>query len=179
MRAGQMFVIPVVAVSLALAACGSSSSSSSSPAQTGTPSAPSSTTAAVVHTASNSTLHATVLVDSQGRTLYHLSGEGSGKFICTSSACLQVWHPLAAAAAAASTGSLGTVTRPDGTQQLTYKGMPLYTFAQDGAGEAKGEGVKDVGTWTAVVVSPSSGSAPTATETSTSSSSSSGGGYHY
>jgi predicted lipoprotein with Yx(FWY)xxD motif len=121
-----------------------------------------------------------VLVDAQGRTLYHLTGEGSGKFICTSSACTQVWHPLAATAAAGSTGSLGTVTRPDGTQQLTYKGQPLYTFAQDGAGEAKGEGVKDVGTWTAVVVGSAPASAPASTETSSSSSSSSsGGGYHY
>ncbi len=174
MRAAQVFAVPVVAVSLALAACGSSSSSSSTPT-TGAAAAPSSATAAIVHTAPVSTLHATVLVDKQGMTLYHLTGEGGGKFICTNSACTQVWHPLAAAGAAASSGSLGTVTRPDGTQQLTYKGQPLYTFAQDGAGEAKGEGVKDVGTWTAVVV----GSAPASTETSSSSSSSSGGSYHY
>jgi len=178
MRAGQVFVIPVIAVSLALAACGSSSSSSSSAETGGATSAPSATTAAVVHAAPISTLHATVLVDSQGRTLYHLSGEGSGKFICTSSACLHLWHPLAAGASAASTGSLGTVTRPDGTRQLTYKGMPLYTFAGDSVGEAGGEGFKDVGTWTAVVVSASPAPAASSTETETSSSSS-GGGYHY
>jgi predicted lipoprotein with Yx(FWY)xxD motif len=40
----------------------------------------------VVKTASNATLGATVLVDAQGMTLYSLSGERSGKFICTSAA---------------------------------------------------------------------------------------------
>lgn len=34
---------------------------------------------------------------------------------------------------------------------MTYKGMPLYTFAEDTApGQAKGQGIKDVGTWNAV-----------------------------
>jgi len=48
----------------------------------------------------------------------------------------------------------GFVKRPDGTMQVAYKGMPLYTFAQDKApGEANGQGIKDVGTWTAIVVS--------------------------
>ena len=52
-------------------------------------------------------------------------------------------------------GSLGTVKRPDGTEQVTYKGMPLYTFAQDQKpGDAGGQGIKDVGTWTAVTVAP-------------------------
>jgi predicted lipoprotein with Yx(FWY)xxD motif len=108
-----------------------------------------------VKTAASSTL-GTVLVDSQGMTLYHLGGEQGGKFICVSSACLSVWHPLAAGSAAAPTGvvgSLGTVKRPDGTTQVTYQGTPLYTFAEDHQpGEANGEGLKDVGTWTAVTV---------------------------
>jgi hypothetical protein len=98
-------------------------------------------------------------------TLYRLSGEQGGKFICTSSACTQVWHPLSATAGtpSGSVGSLGTVKRPDGTVQVTYKGMPLYTFAQDQtAGEAKGQGIKDVGTWTVVTIGAKSSSAPAA-----------------
>ncbi|HYM44871.1 MAG TPA: hypothetical protein VES65_01755 [Solirubrobacteraceae bacterium] len=137
--------------------------------------------------ASNTTLGATVIVDSQGMTLYHLSGEQNGKFICTSSACLQVWHPLSASAGtpSGSVGSLGTVKRPDGTEQVTYKGMPLYTFAPDQKpGDAKGQGIKDVGTWTAVTVSGSS-SAPAATVPATTHTESApagsggGGGYGY
>ncbi len=183
MRAHLKFFLPMLAASMALAACGGSSKASSSSATTGTATtsssqastAPSSGEAASggVKSASNETLHTTVLVNAQGLTLDHLSGEAAGKFICTSSACLQVWHPVAASAVAASSGvsSLGTVRRPDGTEQLTYNGEPLYTFAPDKkAGEVGGQGVKDVGTWTAVTTSPASAPAPAAPA-------SSGGGY--
>jgi predicted lipoprotein with Yx(FWY)xxD motif len=111
-----------------------------------------------------------VLTDAHGMTLYRLSGEHAGKFICTSAGCVGVWHPLSTAAGSApsgSVGSLGTVKRPDGTEQVTYKGLPLYTFVQDRQpGEAKGEGLKDVGTWNAVTTSGSS-AAGTPTTTST------------
>jgi predicted lipoprotein with Yx(FWY)xxD motif len=136
----------------------------------------------VVKTASNSTLGATVLVNAQGITLYHLSGEQNGKWICTSAGCVQVWHPLtvqAGASPSGSVGSLATVKRPDGTMQVTYKGMPLYTFAQDQKpGDAKGEGIKDVGTWTAVTAKAAA-SSPPATPTPAPTTSSGGGGYGY
>jgi len=169
-------LLPALVASVTLAACGSSSGgSSSSAAQSSSQAAAATTPAAsavVVKSATNPTLHATVLVNSQGMTLYALSGEQSGKFICTSSACVAAWHPLPATSGtpAGSVGSLGTVTRPDGTVQVTYKGMPLYTFVQDqSAGEAKGQGLKDVGTWSAVTVSssaPASSAAESGTETS-------------
>jgi predicted lipoprotein with Yx(FWY)xxD motif len=46
-------------------------------------------------------------------------------------------------------GKLGTVTRPDGTTQLTYNDKPLYTFVQDTQpGDANGDGFTDLGgTW--------------------------------
>jgi predicted lipoprotein with Yx(FWY)xxD motif len=168
MRSVLKCLLPALATSLALAACGSNSSSTSSSSQaSATPASTTSSSeegAAVVKTASNSTLKATVLVNSQGMTLYSLSGELNGKFICTSSACLQVWHPLSSSAAgtpSGSVGSLGTVKRPDGTEQVTYRGMPLYTFAQDQKpGDAKGQDIKDVGTWTAVTTGSQSSSAP-------------------
>lgn len=184
MRQITRLLVPTVAASVLLAACGSTSSStSSSPsstpaAQTGSGSASSS----VVKTASNSTLGSTVLVDAKGLTLYRLSGEHAGKWICTSTACLQLWHPLtmrAGAAPSGSVGSLGTVKRPGGMMQVTVKGMPLYTFVQDKSpGDAKGQGIKDVGIWNAVRSSGtpvSSAAAPA----SSSSSSASGGGYGY
>jgi hypothetical protein len=56
--------------------------------------------------------------------------------------------------------------------------MPLYTFAHDTApGQANGQGIKDVGTWSAVTKSASTSSAPAAPASSTSSSG--GGGYGY
>jgi predicted lipoprotein with Yx(FWY)xxD motif len=195
MRSVLKFFIPALAASLALAACGSSSSGSGSSSQASstparTTSSSSGESAAVVKSAANATLGATVLVNAQDMTLYHLSGEQSGKFICTSSACLQVWHPLSASAGtpSSSVGSLGTVKRPDGTEQVTYKGMPLYTFASDQKpGDATGQGIKDVGTWTAVTVSANgSSSAPAAsapattpTQSTPPASSGGGGGYGY
>jgi predicted lipoprotein with Yx(FWY)xxD motif len=118
-----------------------------------------------------------VLVDAQGLTLYRLSGEQNGKFICTNAACLQTWHPLTVSGGGAPSGvgSLGTVKRPDGTTQVTYKGQPLYTFAQDQApGDANGQGFKDVGTWNAVTASASKSSS--AAKTSPAAPAPSGGG---
>jgi predicted lipoprotein with Yx(FWY)xxD motif len=188
MRSALKFLVPALATSLTLAACGSSSGSSKSSAEAATPAtnaASSSESTATVKRASNAALGATVLVNSQGMTLYQLSVEQGGKFICTSSACTQVWHPLAVSSGtpSGSVGSLGTVKRPDGTMQVTYKGMPLYTFAQDQtAGEAKGQGLKDVGTWTVVKVSASSAPAsttPATTPAESSAPSSSGSGSKY
>jgi predicted lipoprotein with Yx(FWY)xxD motif len=108
-----------------------------------------------------------VLTDAQGMTLYSLSAEQSGRFICTSAPCTQVWHALTAPASGTPSGaaSLGTIARPDGTRQVTYKGLPLYTFTQDQPGQAKGQGLKDVGTWSAATVS--SAAAPGAPTSST------------
>jgi predicted lipoprotein with Yx(FWY)xxD motif len=191
--------LPAIAASLLIAACGSSSSSNTTSSAAGTQAATQtsggSASAAVVTTASNSTL-GTVLVNSQGMTLYHLNGEQNGKFICTSSACVGLWHPLTAPSSgvpSGEVGSLGTVKRPDGTTQVTYKGLPLYTFTGDRRpGEAKGQGVKDVGTWSVLTTSgtpasaggssaaPSTTSAaPSTSGSSESSGESSSGGYGY
>jgi predicted lipoprotein with Yx(FWY)xxD motif len=170
----RLFVAALVA-SVLLAACGSSSSSS--PATTASTLAATSKPT-LVTLASNATLHSTVLVNVHGMTLYHLSGEGAGKWICTSSACVSVWHPLVAPGGGVSeglVGSLGTVTRPDGTLQVTYKGMPLYTFADDTSpGDIKGQGIKDVGTWTVVTIAAPG--AATASSSSSASASAAGGG---
>jgi predicted lipoprotein with Yx(FWY)xxD motif len=181
MRPTLKTLVPAVFASVILAACGSSSKGSAS-SSSATAAAPSSAAASsegassLVKTASNATLGATVLTDARGMTLYALSGEHAGKFICTSAGCVGVWHPLSAAAGSSpsgSVGSLGTIKRPDGTEQVTYKGMPLYTFASDQQpGQAKGEGLKDVGTWNAVKASASSASsassAPSTATTQTS-----------
>jgi predicted lipoprotein with Yx(FWY)xxD motif len=114
----------------------------------------------------------TVLVNLKGRTLYSLSVERKGKFICTDKTCLSFWHPLVVRAGVTPTGtkSLATVRRPDGRRQVTYRGGPLYTFSGDTRrGDAKGEGFKDVGVWHAASVGAS---APPATTTT------GGGGYY-
>jgi predicted lipoprotein with Yx(FWY)xxD motif len=93
----------------------------------------------------------TLLTTNSGRTLYSLSAERHGKFICTeASGCTGIWHPLTIAAGVVPKGpvKLGTIQRPEGTIQVTYRGLPLYTFAADKKrGQVKGDGLKDVGTW--------------------------------
>lgn len=103
----------------------------------------------VAKEAANAALGKTVLTSTKGRTLYSLSVEKNGKFICTAS-CLSVWHPLTVQTGVKPTGpvKLGTIERPEGGTQVTYKGRPLYHFDGDTkAGQANGEGIKDVGTW--------------------------------
>ncbi len=106
----------------------------------------------VVGEAHAPSLHRTVLTNTKGLTLYSLSVEKNGKFICTGS-CTKTWFPLLVARGTKPKGPvrLGTVKRPEGKIQVTFKGLPLYTFDGDSAkGQAKGEGFKDVGTWHAV-----------------------------
>ena len=104
----------------------------------------------VVKVAQNGTVGHKVLTNLHGRTLYSLSAEKNGTFICTDAACLSVWKPLTVPAGTKPTGPvhLGTILRPDGRTQVTYRGLPLYRFTGDTRpGDASGEGIQDVGTW--------------------------------
>jgi predicted lipoprotein with Yx(FWY)xxD motif len=98
-------------------------------------------------------LHKTVLTNTKGLTLYTLSGETHGKFICNTATCLKAWPPLLVTPGTTPKGpvKLGTIKNPEGKTQVTFKGMPVYTFEGDSKkGEANGEGLKDVGVWHAV-----------------------------
>ena len=124
----------------------------------------------VVMTAKNKALGKTILVNRQGLTLYSLSVERHGRFICKNAACLSLWKPLVVAKGVKPTGvsRLGTVKRPDGRIQVSYRGGPLYRFVQDRKrGDIKGNGFKDVGTWHVVVVGKATGSTSTSTSTTT------------
>jgi predicted lipoprotein with Yx(FWY)xxD motif len=180
-RKTPILLTALLAAALLLVACGSSSYSGGGTAtHAASKSAAPSGGAETVNTAFVSSLHAKTLVDAGGMTLYHLSAEGNGKFICTNSSCLALWHPLTVPAGTQPSGSvssLGTVKRPDGSMQVTFEGEPLYTFAHDTKpGQASGQGFKDVGTWMAATTSGSASPAPAQPEESESSGT---GGYHY
>jgi predicted lipoprotein with Yx(FWY)xxD motif len=91
---------------------------------------------------------ADVLADSAGKTLYSAAVEKGGTIRCVD-ACTSFWDPLQASSADAKTAAgelganLGVVRRPDGEQQLTFDGLPLYTFAEEGAGKLEGDGFVD------------------------------------
>jgi predicted lipoprotein with Yx(FWY)xxD motif len=124
----------------------------------------------VVMTAKNKALGRTILVNRQGLSLYSLSVERHGRFICKNAACLALWKPLVIAKGSTPTGvtGLGTVRRPDKRIQVTYRGAPLYRFVEDRKpGQIKGNGFKDVGTWRVVTVGKAAGTASTSTPTYT------------
>jgi predicted lipoprotein with Yx(FWY)xxD motif len=106
--------------------------------------------APLVSSARNADLGKTVLVTRKGLTLYSLSVERHGRFICTDSEYLSFWTPLTVKKGTMPTGlaRLATVKRPDGRTQVTYRGGPLYRFHLDRArGDTGSEGFKDVGVW--------------------------------
>ena len=120
-------------------------------------------TKVVVRTAKNATLKKTILVNTSGRTLYRLSAEHNGRFICVDKTCLSFWHPLVVARGTKPAGVKGltVVRRPNGQLQVAFRGGPLYTFAGDKkSGDVKGEGFKDVGVWHAASLSRTSTPAP-------------------
>jgi predicted lipoprotein with Yx(FWY)xxD motif len=89
-----------------------------------------------------------VLADSAGKTLYTAAVEKGGKILCVD-ACTSFWEPVLASSADADKAaeeldaSLAVVKRPDGAQQLTLDGLPLYTFAEEDAGSLEGDGFVD------------------------------------
>jgi predicted lipoprotein with Yx(FWY)xxD motif len=108
-----------------------------------------------------------VLADSDGRTLYNADVE-KAQIRCTDG-CTSFWDPTDASAKQAKSASadlnldLGVVKRPDGADQLTFKGLPLYSFKEEDAGQLDGDGFVDdfEGThfeWAAATTGAGSGS---------------------
>ena len=104
-----------------------------------------------------------VLTNSKGFTLYWYAPDTSTTSKCTGS-CATYWPPVTGPVTAGSgvTGTLGTITRADGTVQATYDGHPLYTYAGDSApGQAKGNGLNvSGGLWYEMTVSGATPAAP-------------------
>lgn len=172
----RFLAIGAVAV-FVLAACGGKSSSTNGPAAGGTGSSPSGGAMGMaVVTVNTGTANGvgTVLVNAEGLTLYHWKGETTSSLQCTGS-CLSTWLIATVNGGGAptggmhATGKLATFTRSDGAgSQITYNGMPLYTYSGDStAGQANGQGLE--GVWFAVTPSMSA---------TTTSSGNDGGGYN-
>ncbi|MDQ1716047.1 MAG: hypothetical protein QOC60_1992, partial [Frankiaceae bacterium] len=96
----------------------------------------------------------TYLTDAAGRTLYLWEADRKGRSAC-GGACAAAWPPvvgLPRAAGAVAPAGLGTSTRSDGKQQVTYDGHPLYYFSfETGAGSTAGQGSAGFGAYWWVV----------------------------
>ncbi len=86
-----------------------------------------------------------VLVNGHGFALYSPVQEKGGVIRCTGS-CTSIWVPLTTKGTPSAPAGLqlGTVMRPDGKTQVTFKGKPLYLFAEDSSPKSvSGNGVSD------------------------------------
>jgi predicted lipoprotein with Yx(FWY)xxD motif len=139
-----------VAAAATVAACSSAASSTAAaPAASPTGASSSSTGAGasaggtVITTAKSSA--GTFLTNGSGRAVY-LWVKDTGDMSNCNGACAGAWPPVTTTATATASGSakasdIGTITRSDGTKQVTYDGHPLYYFSGDsGPGAASGQG---------------------------------------
>jgi predicted lipoprotein with Yx(FWY)xxD motif len=90
-----------------------------------------------------------ILTDSAGLTLYTFDRDTPGVSNC-SGGCAATWPPLLLPegdpiAPSDLPGTLGVITRADGSRQVTYNDKPLYLYARDQKpGDTAGEGVGGV-----------------------------------
>jgi predicted lipoprotein with Yx(FWY)xxD motif len=137
-----------VAAGLLAAACGSAASSTTAGSTAaGTP-ASGSGTATVIESHAGSA--GSFLTNASGRAVYLWAADSMNKSTC-SGACAGAWPPVTTmgkvtAANGAKAADLGTITRSDGSKQVTYLGHPLYYFAGDsGPGQTNGQGSDSFG----------------------------------
>jgi predicted lipoprotein with Yx(FWY)xxD motif len=97
-----------------------------------------------------------ILVDSQGRTLYRFKADSGSKSKCFG-ACAAAWPPLRISGtptvgSSVNPSLIGTTTRSDGKAQVTYNGHPLYLYAGDQKpGDTNGQAINGFGApWSAV-----------------------------
>jgi predicted lipoprotein with Yx(FWY)xxD motif len=115
------------------------------------------------------------LTGEDGKSLYVLTNDSSGTSTCTGG-CASTWPPFTldegetVVAGAGVTGTLGTIKRPDGSDQVAINGMPFYYFSgDDGPAQTNGQGANGVWFLAAPGGGPLNGAVPSAT----------GGGYDY
>lgn len=168
----KLLILAGIVAALALAACGGGNDSGGSAAAMAPATANETVAVKDIGDAGR------VLVDSTGRALYTSNREAGGAVMCTGS-CESIWKPLTIngkSPEGSVPGKLGVVKRPDGTNQVTYNGTPLYSFTQEGPGEVTGDGASDAFngqkfTWSVVSVGGGNGSSDTSSYDS--------GGYDY
>ncbi|MEO5704589.1 MAG: hypothetical protein ABIR64_06350 [Candidatus Limnocylindrales bacterium] len=115
----------------------------------------------IAHTAAGD-----ALTGPDGMTLYTRTQDEGSASGCTSGKCALAWPALKGYGSEIQpgpgvSGTFGTTTWSDGTNQVTYNGRPLYYFSLDKAlGDAKGNGRNDA--WFIASVGGAAGCGPAA-----------------
>lgn len=158
---------------IALTACGGTGGSADSYGGTDSPAgtsaaAPETLTppTGTVLTANSTAQLGTVVLDGLGWTLYRFDDDTATPPASTCvDQCATSWPPVIAEPGSPLTlegveqSAVGTVTRPDGSVQLTIGGWPVYRFAADSApGATDGQGMSDK--WFAVTPTGGRAEAP-------------------
>lgn len=160
MRNLRVLAAMPIAIALVMAGCGGSNTSSSrsaAPSSSGSGGAYGQSTSTSTSSAASTAMIATKQHGKLGTilaygpkklTVYLFEADKPGSSSC-SGACARAWPPVTGkpqAGGGAMSADLGTITRPDGTMQVTYKGHPLYLFVKDkDDGDAYGEAVNAFG----------------------------------
>ncbi len=98
-----------------------------------------------------------VLAAANGQVVYTYAKDTKGGTPTCTGSCAAIWPPLTGnpvvSAADTGLGTLGTVSDPNGAKQVTYNGMPLYTYKGAKPLATKGNGVG--GVWHVIKLSAS------------------------
>lgn len=98
--------------------------------------------AAATITVKNDPTKGQILIGSAGTPLYVFDKDKADASSCTGQ-CSSLWPPFLKSGSTPSLpAGYSTLTRPDGTIQITYKGKPLYYYSQDkDSGDTYGDGI--------------------------------------
>jgi predicted lipoprotein with Yx(FWY)xxD motif len=150
---------------LLLTACGGSSGSSGSSAATSTAQPAGGATSGalnapppgstVLHVQKSALGYVLALANGQVVYMYDKDTRGGSTSACTGS-CSSVWVPVTGSKPVASPadtglGALGTIGAANGAKQVTYNGMPLYTYKGAKPLSTSGNGV--AGMWHVIKLS--------------------------
>jgi predicted lipoprotein with Yx(FWY)xxD motif len=91
--------------------------------------------AAKVTLTARSSPYGRMLFDGRGFALYAFTADSHGRSRCTGE-CARAWPPYRVVGRltvgkGVDRSLLGTIRRPDGSRQVTYKGRPLYYYVGD------------------------------------------------
>ncbi|ASN52984.1 hypothetical protein [Sinomonas sp. R1AF57] len=90
-----------------------------------------------------------IIVDEKGMTVYYYTRDNKGATVsaCTGG-CITLWPPVISSESPkldGVTATVGSIKTPDGKNQVTLNGMPIYYYQKDtGPGQVNGQAVAGV-----------------------------------